>query len=78
MKTLKIFLAVSVVLEVLLSTRAEYQRAQEQCTTEQCRTEFSSKVAMVQGQINDEQGTTTASVTWGDITTAIVPNGGGD
>ena len=78
MKTLKIFLAVSVVLEVLLSTRAEYQRAQEQCTTEQCRTEFSSKVAMVNAQIEQGTATATASVTWGDITTAIVPNGGGD
>ena len=76
---LGIFLAASVVLEILISERTEYQTALAACQSQECRTEFQTKVALVQGEIDKQAPApaATAAVTWGDITTAIIPNMGG-
>lgn len=74
MKTLRIFLAVSVVLEVLLNTRTDYQRELEQCTTQECADEANAKIDIVQREIDAANG---VRVTWTDITTAIIPNSNG-
>lgn len=68
-----LLLVVSVVMEVLLNTRAEYQRELAQCGQEQCRQEVLTKITLVQTEIDKING---VAVTWSDISAAIIPNGG--
>jgi hypothetical protein len=74
MKNLRIFLAVGVVLEILLSTRGEYQTALQACATQECISEYQAKIEIVQREIDG--GDSKVAVGWSDIVTAVIPTGG--